>query len=210
MKRVSSKVLLLCVLAVLVMSSAHSFSFILPSGTQQCFSEEVPSNTEIHVSYSAEKSYGLFIDAVLLNSESEEMWNEKGKAVGRLSMMITDGGMYSLCFTSRSSTTKSDKKRAVSLSFQMGSENKDYAEIATKDNLKPMEIQLRVMEDIVQQMHTDFIYFKDSEAEMRDTNETMTARVLWISIGLIFLFVFFFVLQLRHLKMYFKKKRMID
>ena len=47
---------------------------------------------------------------------------------------------------------------------------KDYADIAKKENLKPIELELRKMQDQVLNLQSDFSYLKKRELKHRDTN----------------------------------------
>jgi hypothetical protein len=42
--------------------------------------------------------------------------------------------------------------------------------LAKVEKLKPLEIELRRLEDLSQDIVSDFTYMKDREQEMRDTN----------------------------------------
>ena len=51
-----------------------------------------------------------------------------------------------------------------------GHEAKDYDRLARKEHLKPIEVMLRMMEDGVSDVYHTYHYFKDREAEMRDSS----------------------------------------
>lgn len=209
MKR-SLTLLLAIVAALLCATAVHGFVFTLPSGTERCFMQEIPSNTDVKISYSSNDSFGEFLDTTITNAEGAPVFTSVGQDSGIFAEYITNGGEYTICFTSRPLPSSIKQARAVLLLVQVGADVKDYNKLATKDKLRPMEVQMRVMEDTVAEVHNEFIYLKNREAEMRSTNEHMTAMVMWLSIGLILLFGAFSYLQMRHLKRYFKKKRMID
>jgi p24 family protein delta-1 len=202
--------LLVLVATLLCATVVRGFAFGLPSGTERCFTQEIPSNTEVKITYTSDEAFGDFLDGVITRADGTPVFSLVGKDNGVFAEHITNGGEYTICLTSRQSPKSSKMMRNIFLSVQVGADAKDYAKIATKDKLRPMEVQMRVMEDTVAEVHNMFIYLKDREAEMRSTNEHMTAMVMWMSIGLIFLFAAFSYLQMRHLKRYFKKKRMID
>lgn len=210
MKRSLSPLLAL-VTVLLCVTAVRGFVFQLPSGTERCFTQEIPSNIDVKISYSSNDVYGDFLDGTITNPEGAPVFNKLGEDNGVFAEHIAVGGEYTICLNSRVSSAKSSKGvRNILLTVQIGADAKDYSKMATKDKLRPMEVQMRVMEDTVAEVHNEFIYFKTREAEMRGTNEHMTAMVMWMSIALILLFAAFSYLQMRHLKRYFKKKRMID
>ncbi|CAC9544299.1 COP-coated vesicle membrane protein gp25L precursor [Leishmania infantum JPCM5] len=198
-------------LLVLVLSSTvNGFVFQLESGKSRCFLQEVASGTDLRIVYKADDTYGDFLDVVLTNANGNTLYRELGKSSGAFLERITNGGEHSLCFTSRQGAQSAKMTRSLLLVMQLGADAKDYDTMATKEKMRPMEVQMRMMEDTVQEVHNEFVYFRAREAEMRNTNEHMTAKVMWMSVALIILFGVFWYLQMRHLKRYFKKKRMID
>ncbi|KAG5466760.1 hypothetical protein LSCM1_00937 [Leishmania martiniquensis] len=206
----AAKLLLLVVVLLLLSSPASGFVFQLPSGASRCFLQEVPSGVDLRIVYKANDAYGDFLDAALSTLDGEFLYKAIGKSSGAYMERIVNGGELSLCFASRQGAQSARKTRNVFVVIQLGAETKDYSSMATKEKMRPMEVQMRMMEDTVQEVHNEFVYFRSREAEMRSTNEHMTAMVMWMSIGLIILFGVFWYLQMRHLKRYFKKKRMID
>ncbi|KAK7196903.1 COP-coated vesicle membrane protein gp25L precursor [Novymonas esmeraldas] len=205
-------VALLLALSVLLLGSTPvtGFVFQLASGTSRCFSQEVPSGTDLRVVYKGEDAYGDFLDVLLTDPDGVPIFTQIGKSSGAMHERIDGGGEYTLCLTSRKGAQSTGVTRDVVLIVQLGADAKDYDALATKEKLRPMEVQMRVMEDTVQEVHNEFLYLRTREREMRSTNEHMTSMVMWLSIGLIVLFGIFWYLQMRHLKRYFKKKRMID
>ncbi|KAI5689255.1 emp24 [Leishmania braziliensis] len=200
----------LLVLVVLLSCTVTGFVFQLKSGESRCFFQEVPSDTDLRMVYKSDDTYGDFLDVVLTNAEGRALYMEYSRSNGAFVGRVTNGGEHMLCFSSRQGMQSAKSTRNVLLVMQLGADAKDYDTMATKEKMRPMEVQMRMMEDTVQEVHNEFIYFRAREAEMRNTNERMTAKVMWMSIGLIILFGIFWYLQMRHLKRYFKKKRMID
>ena len=60
--------------------------------------------------------------------------------------------------------------RRVKFELAGGAEAIDYTRVARKEHLRPLEVNLRIMEDTVKQIHNEYHYFKSREAEMRNAN----------------------------------------
>jgi hypothetical protein len=61
----------------------------------------------------------------------------------------------------------------VSFTYEINAgKRRNYDELAKKDHLKPVEVELKKIEDLVNQIREDFSYMKDREAAHRDTNGT--------------------------------------
>lgn len=63
--------------------------------------------------------------------------------------------------------------RVVDVDFEIGAETFDYAKIAEAEKLKPMEVELRKLEDLVKDILEDMEHLQAREERMRNTNGTL-------------------------------------
>ena len=63
-----------------------------------------------------------------------------------------------------------NRERAVHLDVKHGTDTKDYDKLAQAEKLKPLEKELRKLEDLSESIVNDFAYMRAREEEMRDTN----------------------------------------
>jgi p24 family protein delta-1 len=61
----------------------------------------------------------------------------------------------------------------VSLILKHGVEAKNYEDLAKAEKLKPLEVELRRLEDLSDAIVQDFAYMRQREEEMRDTNGSL-------------------------------------
>lgn len=61
-------------------------------------------------------------------------------------------------------------KREISLSTRHGVEAKNYEDLAKAEQLKPLEVELRRLEDLSDSIVQDFSFMRQREEEMRSTN----------------------------------------
>lgn len=61
-------------------------------------------------------------------------------------------------------------KREVSLVTRHGVEAKNYEDLAKAEQMKPLEIELRRLEDLSDSIVQDFAFMRQREEEMRNTN----------------------------------------
>ncbi|KAG5456448.1 MAG: emp24/gp25L/p24 family/GOLD-domain-containing protein [Olpidium bornovanus] len=100
-------------------------------------------------------------------------------------------------------------KRSVDLRMSFGVEAKDFAEIAKKEKLKPMEVELRKLEMAVEEIVEDMEFLKRREARMRDTNESTNERVWKFSIFSIVVLCSVGAWQVFYLRRFFQSKKLI-
>jgi hypothetical protein len=85
----------------------------------------------------------------------------------------------------------------------------DYEKVATKEHLKPIEVHLRHMEDVVRELNMELMYQKDREAEMRDTNESTNVRVSLLCMLCLAIVLGMGVWQSMYIKSFLSKKKII-
>lgn len=100
--------------------------------------------------------------------------------------------------------------REVSLVLKHGVEAKNYDDLAKAEKLKPLEVELRRLEDLSDSIVQDFAYMRQREEEMRSTNESTNARVLYLSIFSMLCLLGLATWQVLYLRRYFKAKKLID
>ena len=92
--------------------------------------------------------------------------------------------------------------------------------------MKPMEMELRRLEDLAESIVNDFAYMRAREEEMRDTNgnkndfklllilffavESTNTRVLYFSVFSMCCLLFLAIWQLFYLRRYFQSKKLIE
>lgn len=72
--------------------------------------------------------------------------------------------------------------RTVDLAWTSGVDAQDYADVAKKEHLKPLELALRKLEDRVETVHKEMMYQREREEHHRNTNESTNSRVAWMSV----------------------------
>lgn len=91
-----------------------------------------------------------------------------------------------------------------------GVEAKNYEDLAKAEKLKPLEVELRRLEDLSESIVQDFAYMRKREEEMRSTNESTNSRVLYLSIFSMLCLLGLATWQVLYLRRYFKSKKLID
>ena len=66
---------------------------------------------------------------------------------------------------------------SLSLSLSLSCFSLLHCSVARRDHLKPLELELRRIEDLTSELGRDFEYLKEREARMRQTNESTFERV---------------------------------
>lgn len=98
------------------------------------------------------------------------MYKKDSATSGKFAFTSDDYDTFSICFNSVAPNNIGEGKRTVTLSLKVGVEARSYDAIAKAEKLKPMELELRRLEDLSQSVVHHFALMKKREEEHRDTN----------------------------------------
>ncbi|KAG2392685.1 hypothetical protein C9374_011410 [Naegleria lovaniensis] len=202
----------LSVLLLMVSSSIFAFQFDLKARDYVCFREEIVTNFDVYGEYQVGAGYSQKVDFRVTDSRGNVVLERKNIKKGDFSLVAKEGGEYSFCFYNRLSskaTYHEGLRRRITFDVLTGTDTYDYEQLARKEHLKPIEVNLRMMEDIVHSIYAEYVYFREREGAMRRTTETINQRITYLGV---FFFVFmaaFAFGQLYYLRSYFIKKKLI-
>jgi hypothetical protein len=99
--------------------------------------------------------------------------------------------------------------RHVELDIDIGADAKDWSAIQATEKLKPVEAELRRIEETVGEIVSEMDYLRSREQKLRDTNESTNSRVKWFGVGTTWLLVGLWAWQILYLRAYFRSKHLI-
>ncbi|KAF2203624.1 hypothetical protein GQ43DRAFT_478909 [Delitschia confertaspora ATCC 74209] len=99
--------------------------------------------------------------------------------------------------------------RHVELDIDIGADAKDWSAIQAGEKLKPVEAELRRIEELVGEVVSEMDYLRVREQKLRDTNESTNERVKWFAFGTMGMLVGLGAWQVVYLRAYFRSKHLI-
>jgi len=184
-----------------------AIQFFLKQGEERCISEEASAGDVIQVEYSSSPDNSLISLSITAPDHSirdNKILVNKGK----FAETSTSNGDYRVCLANND--PNSNEMKTIELKVKVGIDAKDYSGVALKGSLKPMEIELKRLEDGVAAIKKDYLAAKEREELHKATNDSTSSRVLGFSFFNIFLLITIIVSQLLYLKRYFQKKKLIQ
>jgi len=180
----------------------------LSSNSEKCLKEEVHKDVLVTGSYTVEDKPNIDVDIKITDSKAHILFQKDEASEGKFAFTLDTADVFSICFNARGG----NKGEAVEieLGLKRGVEAKNYDELAKAEQLKPLELELRRLEDLTESIVNDFALMKKREEEMRDTNESTNSRVLYFSVFSMVCLIALATWQVLYLKKYFKKQRLID
>ncbi|ORZ39051.1 emp24/gp25L/p24 family/GOLD-domain-containing protein [Catenaria anguillulae PL171] len=101
-------------------------------------------------------------------------------------------------------------QRALLLTLDTGADAREDSSFEEKnEHLKPVEIELRRLESVMDEIVDEMEYLKSREARMRNTNESTNARVLGFSMLTMATLILLGCWQVYYLKQFFTAKKLI-
>ena len=94
--------------------------------------------------------------------------------------------------------------RHVELDIDIGADAQDWSAIQAKEKLKPVETELRRIEETVNEIVLEMEYLRIREQKLRDTNESTNERVKWFAFGTMGMLVGLGAWQVVYLRAYFR------
>ena len=94
--------------------------------------------------------------------------------------------------------------RHVELDIDIGADARDWSAIQANEKLKPVEADLRRIEETVNEIVQEMEYLRIREQKLRDTNESTNERVKWFAFGTMGMLVGLGAWQVVYLRAYFR------
>jgi len=137
------------------------------------------------------------------------------KAETRLAITTHAEGEVGVCFRNfLENGVPYDKARKLSrvidLDVDIGADAVDYNAIANQESLSGLEIEMRKLEGIVNEIVEEMGYLKTREARFTDTNTSTNQRVQTFAWFTLFSLAGLGIWQILHLRAFFKRKYLID
>ncbi|KAF2737046.1 endoplasmic reticulum vesicle protein 25 precursor [Polyplosphaeria fusca] len=119
---------------------------------------------------------------------------------------------FDVCFENRITGNvqgQTNPSRHVELDIDIGADAKDWSAIQASEKLKPIEAELRRIEEVVGEIVSEMDYLRGREQKLRDTNESTNERVKWFAFGTMGMLVGLGAWQVVYLRAYFRSKHLI-
>jgi hypothetical protein len=94
--------------------------------------------------------------------------------------------------------------RHIELDIDIGADARDWSAIQAAEKLKPVETDLRRVEELVTEIVNEMEYLRAREQKLRDTNESTNERVKWFAFGTMGMLVGLGAWQVVYLRAYFR------
>lgn len=194
----------------LLVSTVHGLMFELQPNGRQCLREEVQKDVLVTGEYEISEVPGQRTDVKVMDIKGHTLVSHEDKSKGKFAFTTDDYEVYEICIISKVPPNIRGIKHEVELTIKMGLEAKNYETLGEAARLKPLEVELKRLEDLSEAIVQDFAYMRQREEEMRDTNESTNSRVLYFSLLSMLCLIALATWQVLYLRRFFKAKKLIE
>ncbi|KAJ5082769.1 Endoplasmic reticulum vesicle protein 25 [Penicillium argentinense] len=159
---------------------------------------------------------GLLTDLFLNPQIKDSMGNDHGRPkdiVGEVRQAFTSTAdtAFDVCLENQlvGRNAVYNPSREIELDVEIGADARDWSSIQAQEKLKPIETDLRRIEEMVSDIVTEMEYLRSREQKLRDTNESTNERVKWFAFGTMGMLVGLGAWQVVYLRAYFRSKHLI-
>ncbi|XP_037355858.1 transmembrane emp24 domain-containing protein 9-like [Talpa occidentalis] len=189
---------------------------------EKCFIQEIPDGTVVIGKYKTElydpamEKYqpspqwiNLFV--FVKDPENKNLLARQYGPQGSFTFTSQSPGEHQICLHLESIRFALfyDGKLTIHLDMQLGEHTNDYAEFETNDKLTQLHLRVQQLVEQVGLIQKEQEYQRWQEERFRQTSESTNQRVLWWSILQTLILVAIGVWQMRHLKGFFKAKKLV-
>ncbi|KAF9796369.1 hypothetical protein SFRURICE_001942 [Spodoptera frugiperda] len=182
----------------------------LAPNTQKCLKEELHANVLVAGEYDVTEVAGQRVDYIIRDSKDHILSQRESISKGKFTFVTETYDTFEVCFISKVAPERRGVSQDVMLDIKIGIEAKNYEGIGEAAKLKPMELELKRLEDLSEAIVQDFTLMRKREEEMRDTNESTNNRVLFFSLFSMACLLGLATWQVLYLRRYFKAKKLIE
>ncbi|XP_052211173.1 transmembrane emp24 domain-containing protein p24delta9-like [Diospyros lotus] len=195
-------------------NAAQSLRFDLQSGHTKCITEDIKSNSMTVGKYSIVNpteghplpdSHKLTVRVTSTYGTSYHYSDHVES--GQFAFQAVEAGDYMACFWA--ADHKPQITVTVDFEWRTGVAAKDWTNVAKKDSVEAMELELKKLYETVTSIHDEMFYLREREEEMQELNKTTNSRMAWLSFLSLLVCLSVAGLQLWHLKTFFEKKKLI-
>ncbi|KAH6697576.1 endoplasmic reticulum vesicle protein [Plectosphaerella plurivora] len=184
------------------------------SARERCVRNFVAKDTLVVVTatVSGTKGDGMTVNMRIRDAVGNEYGRPRDVAGEQRTVFTSHAdAAFDVCFenTFTGSRTIPNGFRDVELDIDIGADAKDWAAIQAKEKLKPVEAEVRRIEELVGEINREMDYLKAREHKLRDTNESTNNRVKWFGVITTMVLLGLWVWQIMYLRAYFRSKHLI-
>lgn len=209
-------------LFTLLVWAAHvqALHFYLKTGESRCFFEDLPADAlvvgkidayeydERVGDYFKNNNLKLVITVDETFDNNHRVVNQKSKPNGDFVFNSQDSGEHRFCLTPIYNDNTRGRKHRIFFDIAIGAAS-DYVDSKSTKKVDGLTLQIQDLNRKLQEIHMEQESIRERESLFRNQSESTNVRVVWWSIIQVLVLVGTCAYQLRHLKSFFVKQKIV-
>lgn len=195
-----------------ILSIGNCIRWNMQPNSRKCFAEELRENVLVKGEYEVTQVDNQQVDYVIKDTQNHILSQKEDISSGKFTFSVESYEIFEICFTSKVLNNEYHQGaiQEVFVDIKTGVEAKSYEGIAEAFKLKPLEMDLKRLEDLSEAIVLEFKDMKKRADEMRNTNESTNKRVFYFSLFSMICVIVLATWQVFYLRRYFKAKKLIE
>ncbi|KAJ1374069.1 hypothetical protein KIN20_036662 [Parelaphostrongylus tenuis] len=151
---------------IVLVELASALRFNVPANNKKCLKEEIHKNIVVTGEYEFSEGIGYSGSVHVTDTRGHTLYKRErfNDLRGKFAFTTDEYDIFEICISNHGPVGAShSQSREVSLKMKHGVEAKNYDDIAKAEKLKPLEVELRRLEDLSDQIVKDFSFMRQRE-----------------------------------------------
>ncbi|KAF3594811.1 hypothetical protein DY000_02025521 [Brassica cretica] len=201
-------------MTLMLMRIGESMRLDLESGMTKCISDDIKLNYMTVGTYTVvnpKEAHHLRashkIHVTVTSPKGRTQHHAENVESGKFVFTAMEDGDYTTCFVAPE--FRPPAKFAVDFEWKSGVEAKDWANIAKRDHINMLEVEVRKLLDTTESIHDEMFELREREREMQELNRSTNSRMAALSLISLVFTLSVAGLQLWHLKSFLERKKLL-
>ncbi|CAH8297766.1 unnamed protein product, partial [Schistosoma turkestanicum] len=150
------------------LSTTEGLRFKLKNGVKKCIQDEAHKDVIVHGEYEVTAPHQHTTHIKVRDVKKNILYQRTNINSGKFAFTTEDFDLFEVCFESQSDNT--DAEQEVFLTIKHGTEAKDFDKMAKAEKLQPIEVLLKKLESLADEIVQDFVLMHSKSSKMRNIN----------------------------------------
>ncbi|CAB4066952.1 TMED10 [Lepeophtheirus salmonis] len=153
-------------LVLILASTCHALMFHLEPNGRKCLKEEINKDILVSGEYEVTEVPGQVVDLIVVDSKGQHFVSRQNADKGKFAFTTDEtNDAFEVCFISQIPAGHHGSQQEIFLSVKHGVEAKSYEGLGDAAKLKPLEVELKRLEDLSESIVQDFAHMRRREEE---------------------------------------------
>lgn len=206
---------------IFLLSAVNAFHFYVTGGERKCFYKELSKGTLLIGKYDVQalnsetneyekpdaSRFGVIIDVEEVFDDNHRVVHQKGSPSGEFTFSAIDSGDHRICLQPQSQGWLAKISTKINVEFSLG--DGEVLDSKRKGKVQSLSEKVKALNNKVLDIRREQTLMREREAQFRDQSESTNSRVVRWSIIQLIAFGGICFWQVKHLRTFFVKQKIV-